>query len=147
MKTQKIIILVLALALNACGPESKDFETYKYRIENNSDYSVKIIPYNTQGAIQSDIIILEPNSFVEEEERAFGNESFDFANLLSDSFIDKVVFIFNSERKIEYERCPISNCGNTRNIFDLSNNDELIEVYLITNSDFDNAQPCSGGCD
>lgn len=147
---KKLLLILIIPCFLGCGTDQGPAKMYNYSIVNNSSYSIEIIPYNIQGIkeIQRKIIIPIGGVFNKIHKNSPPYFGFNFESLitLNAIYASKVEFIFNNSKKIIYEKCPNGLCSNSRNIFDFSNNIGQVQVYTITNEDYENAIDCGGNC-
>lgn len=148
-----IYIFVLTL-LFSCGTDQGEERKYNYSIINKSGSTIEIIPYyDGIKKIEHKISINDNNlinkTYTEVTPYQGGLTMGGF--FIKSSIIEpltQVEIVFNNSKKVVYEVCSESfNCNaDPRNIFNITHNLELIEIYTITPEDYTNATDCGGDC-
>lgn len=146
--------IIVLLLLIGCGTDQGEERKYNYNILNKSGLTVEIIPY--YGGIKKieNKIIINNNNFINKTytEVPPYQGGLTMGNFFIKSSIieplTNVEITFNNTKKVVYEVCSETfNCNtDPRNIFNITHNIELIEVYTITPEDYTNAIDCGGDC-
>lgn len=144
---KNILFLVFSCFLISCTHNEPDI-VYNYTIVNNSSQVLEIIPYNPQGTLSMlKKIVLAPGQIIN---KGFRDRApyvgYDFTRFIDAGYTPKIEFVFNNAKRIIYERCPDALCSNPRNIFHFQNNIGQVQVYTITDDDFNVAIDCGGNC-
>ena len=147
-----ILFILFTFLLASCGPEMNNERNYNYTIINNSGRQVKMIPYVEGQKELQNAIVIDNNKSINKKITAYAGSG----GLMMVSFFNKtglgitthIEIVFENQKKIIYEECSTTiDCNaNPRNIFGQNYMDELIETYIITPEDYQNATDCGGSC-
>ena len=147
---RKLLLLLIPASIILCGcPDKGDSIKYNYSILNNSGNTVEIVPFFTNVKDLRKKIIITNGNKVEKiiiSEPPY-NSDLSMKKLISEnSNLTGVEIVFNNEKKIIYNICQNFICNNSRNIFDIAKNNEQIEAYIFTITDYQNSIDCNGNC-
>ena len=145
---KKIVLSALVLIFFSClGTDQGESRKYNYKVINESgksiivksffDHNPSITPIITSIGVGKEIIKSEtdyPPSYGETDFRRFFGEG-----------RDSIVVIYDNEKKESFlYECDNNNMRNPLS-FCIYNN--LEEIFIFTEEDYNNAEDCNGNCD
>ena len=142
-----ILLIIIVASLSNCIRES--YDTYKYTIKNETGKSIIIKSYSARYPDVSPIIINLPVGG-ELTKTETTRHSYNFLDFFGESNADSSVL--RDSLKIIYQNSKVSFftfnlCKDVRNPLNFCEYGGLEEVYIFTEQDYENAEPCNGNCE
>ena len=144
-----LLTLFVIAGCNNCDHCDDPPVLYDYTFQNNSGYSLEVVPYDNGLPLYSKRISVPINAKIQKlyKDGAPYN-GYSMAILLFEGNVYELDIVFNNQKKIHYKSCSDTNDCNAdpRNIFSNANNGVGTQIYTVSATDYQNATLCNGNC-
>lgn len=144
---KNIIITILLLVFVGCGTDQGEGIFYKYTVINESGKPIRVEAYDSQFPDQVPIItrLAVGEKLTKTYETGLPPSSYGFENFFGEEQDerDSLRVIYNNS-KIEIFKGECSEQTNNPLNFCVYNG--LETAFIFTQQDYENAEPCDGGC-
>lgn len=146
----KVLFFLIVALFWSCGPEA-GCESYKFSLQNLSGFKIKIVGYDSNNPeLQPNIFIINNDETITKtyENCPPGDiPYYSFSNFFKS---DSIKVIFNTNKVLFFKRNIICEGGNENDMNNPLN--ECIyrnenELFIFTEEDYENAEPCNGDCE
>ena len=142
----RTVLFLISFLLLSCGTDQGSTDTYTYTLKNESGVAIKIIGY---AGVETHTIILnnkQDYSQVYEDGKPPRGYSWNFfyGSLNGNSAADSIKVVYNN---VKYKDFSFKNIDNERNPLYKPNEIRTEGLFIFTEEDYENAEPCNGNCD
>lgn len=145
---KNLILLILSITLTGCwGTDQGEGKFYEYTIKNESGVNIAIEAYfqSFPNTPPKSIFLDNGDELTQTYQDVLPPSPYDFGHFFGevDRRRDSIKVIYNNLKvdflngECDNERSPLNNC-----IYRSTK-----EIFVFTEQDFENAQPCNNNCD